>query len=138
MLGVESYYFEMMYIAITESEFYKNLSDKEKKKLSDLYEALLRTNLKHSLYYREYEKIKHDKTYTKTEKDFAYHLGVTNFDTWEFAFIILAYRHQENKHFISLFTDPNFGPINLQDLNSLKFYSNKFHNAYNVWISRKR
>lgn len=86
-------------------------------------------------YYEIYESIHLDRKFSDEEKDFAYQLGFVDFHKWEFAFIVLAYREKDNLHFLKLWNDKSYEPLNTNNLDNLKHYSQKFYKSYNKYMN---
>lgn len=95
-----------------------------------LKEILFKAGIKFMEYYPEYENIKINKQYSQEEKDLVYKLGFDKFDTWDFAFIVLVYRHKNENDFIELFCDETFEKLDVTNLNNLQYFAKKFYNSY--------
>lgn len=98
------------------------------------------TNIKTKPYYSEYEKIKLEKGYTKNEKDFIYNtLEYSEFNTWTYAFIVLAIRKKDNINFKNaLIKMKNNTIFDITNLECLIAFAKKFHDNYKKYINDKK
>jgi len=105
--------------------------DKEHKEMKATLSKFFRVKYKN--YYIEYEKIKLDENYIQAERDAVYKLGVNRFDTWKFAFCVLALRNKNSTEFINIFKNEEYSYLDVNNLTCLECFADVFHNAYKAY-----
>lgn len=125
---------------IENSNFYKNLSEKQKLDLKEIYTKLVDSDLRFKFYYKDYQNIKSEidnKKYINNERDKANKIGIDDFTGWKYAFYVLVFRNEGNIHFMNCFKDNDYNRIDINDQVNIEHWFDKFHNAYNVDSYRK-
>lgn len=131
---------------------FENYIEKQTDKIFELQETIKELNesgiervlcfLKYEIYYNEYKNIRSEQTKNgrnsfREEKDYFYNkCGFAKFHLKEFAFFVLAYRNINDKSFLNAFMDK--GIIDINNLESLRTYENRFYDAYIDNQNKKR